>query len=117
MPARELEWKSYEVSAHAGDAPRTLETAALTEEQFTVEIPDLSGWPGPRDKARILLETAAEVEHALLVQYLYAAFSLRGSEEVSDPDQQSALNDWFSVLHRIAREEMGHLMTAQNLLL
>jgi hypothetical protein len=67
MLARALEWKSYEVSAHAGNAPRTLETAALTEEQFTVEIPDLSGWPGPRDKARILLETAAEVEHALLV--------------------------------------------------
>jgi hypothetical protein len=87
------------------------------EEQLTVKIPDLSAWPQPRDKAKILLETAAEVEHALLVQYLYAAFSLRSSNEVSDPDQQSALNDWLSVLHRTAREEMGHLMTVQNLLL
>jgi len=87
------------------------------EEQLRVEIPDLSEFPAPADKARILLETAAEVEHALLVQYLYAAFSLKSSQEVSDPAQQSALRDWPEVLLLIARQEMGHLMTAQNLLL
>jgi Ferritin-like len=53
----------------------------------------------------------------LVVEYLYAAFSLKSSQEVSDPAQQSALQDWFDVLRLIARQEMGHLMTAQNLLL
>jgi Ferritin-like len=30
----------------------------------------------PRDSAIFLMQIAAEIEHALLVQYLYAAFSL-----------------------------------------
>jgi Ferritin-like len=71
MPTPEFEWKAYDVPA---GGERGLEAAA---EVLTVEIPDLKKWPQPHDKAKILLETAAEVEHALLVQYLYAAFSLR----------------------------------------
>ena len=110
MPAPEFEWKSYVVPADAG--ARGLDAAAAT---LTIEIPDLTEWPRPHDKARILLETAAEVEHALLVQYLYAAFSLR--TEHQDPQKQSALTAWFSEVHRIARQEMGHLMTVENLLL
>jgi Ferritin-like len=117
MPAPELAWKVYQVPAHLGGAAGPLEAAVPREEQLRVEIPDLREFPGPRDKARILLETAAEVEHALVVEYLYAAFSLKSSQEVSDPAQQSALQDWFDVLRLIARQEMGHLMTAQNLLL
>ena len=117
MPASELEWKVYQVPAHLGGAAGPLEAAVPREEQLRVEIPDLKEFPAPRDKARILLETAAEVEHALVVEYLYAAFSLKSSQEVSDPAQQSALQDWFDVLRLIARQEMGHLMTAQNLLL
>jgi hypothetical protein len=117
MPAGELEWKTYRIPARAGAASRAVEAVAATDEELTVEIPALSEWPEPRDKAKILLETAAEVEHSLLVQYLYAAFSLKNDAEVSDPDQQSALNEWFFMLHRTARDEMGHLMTAQNLLL
>jgi hypothetical protein len=74
------------------------------------------------DKAEILLESAAEIEHALLVQYLYSAYSLKGIDEVSDPAQQNVLDDenpasWYRTLLGIAREEMGHLMTVQNLLL
>ena len=112
MPAAEFDWKAYEVPAGAGAAPGALGAVA---EMLTVEIPDLSQWPTPHDKARILLETAAEVEHALLVQYLYAAFSLRTEDE--DPVKQAALGEWFAEVHRIARQEMGHLMTVQNLLL
>jgi len=117
MPAPDFAWKVYQVPAHLGGAAGALEAAMPQEEQLRVEIPDLSEFPAPADKARILLETAAEVEHALLVQYLYAAFSLKSSQEVSDPAQQSALRDWPKVLLLIARQEMGHLMTAQNLLL
>jgi hypothetical protein len=117
MPAPEFAWKVYQVPADLGGAAGPLEAAVPREAQVTVEIPDLREFPAPHDKARILLETAAEVEHALLVQYLYAAFSLKSSQEVADPAQQSALEDWRSVLLLIARQEMGHLMTAQNLLL
>jgi hypothetical protein len=49
------------------------------------------------------------------VQYLYAALSLRTEDE--DPHKQTALGEWFAQVHRIARQEMGHLMTVQNLLL
>lgn len=31
----------------------------------------------PRDEAVFLLTAAAEIEHALMVQYLYAAYSVR----------------------------------------
>ncbi len=89
---------------------------------MTVELPDLTAWPSPPEKTKILLESAAEVEHALMVQYLYAAYSLKSSEEVTDPAHQTALDEtssesWPQVLLGIAREEMGHLMTVQNLLL
>ena len=39
----------------------------------------------PRDAAVFLLHIAAEVEHALLVQYLYAAYSLVGDEDTLLP--------------------------------
>jgi len=117
MSAPGFEWKTYALPAQAGSALRTLETGAGTDEPLTIELPDLTAWPAPLDKARILLESAAEVEHALLVQYLYAEYSLKHSEDVSDPDQRSAIDDWSFVAHKIAREEMGHLMTVQNLLL
>ncbi|MGH3835689.1 MAG: ferritin-like domain-containing protein [Pseudonocardiaceae bacterium] len=65
----------------------------------------------PRDEAVFLLTAAAEIEHALMVQYLYAAYSVR----VADPnrDELAAVQD---LLIQIAREEMGHLATVQNLL-
>jgi rubrerythrin len=67
----------------------------------------------PRDEAVFLLTAAAEIEHALMVQYLYAAYSLRVVE--SDPvfPKLKPLQD---LLLQIAREEMGHLATVQNLL-
>jgi Ferritin-like len=80
MPTPEFEWKAYAVAADAG--ARGLDAGPPT---LTVEIPDLTEWPRPHDKAKILLETAAEVEHALLVQYLYAAFSLRTEDQ--DPQK------------------------------
>lgn len=69
-------------------------------------IPDLQGTP--RDKAVQLLQMASEVEHTFVVQYLYGAFSLDRSDPLGA--------QWNSVLFRIAKEEMGHLATVQNLL-
>lgn len=58
----------------------------------------------PLEEAQILLSAGAEIEHALLVQYLYAALSLG-----SDPAA--------SLIRDIAVQEMCHLITVQNLLL
>src|SRR5262249_3504392 len=69
----------------------------------------------PRDWAVFLLQTAAEVEHALMIQYLYAAYSLKPSVQI--PGASGTTTDDFSeILTTIAKEEMGHLLTVQNLL-
>ena len=65
----------------------------------------------PRDEAVFLLTAAAEIEHALMVQYLFAAYSIRISSE-SRPDLMRIQNR----ILQIAREEMGHLLTVENLL-
>ena len=123
VPVPELHWKSYEVPADAGDPLRAeggLRAAAAGEAPVHVVIPVLSMYKGPLDKAQVLLQIAAEVEHALLVQYLYAAFSLKAHGELSgglSDSQRSAVQVWDGEFRHIAKQEMGHLMTAQNLLL
>src|SRR5262245_3758362 len=67
----------------------------------------------PRDEAVFLLHTGAEIEHALLVQYLYAAYSLKSPQEVP-PEHAPKVQAWRKTLLGIAREEMGHLITVQN---
>src|SRR5712691_13246780 len=47
----------------------------------------------PRDEAVHLLHAAAEVEHSLLVQYLYAAYSLNPQSADLTPDQQAAVKE------------------------
>jgi hypothetical protein len=66
----------------------------------------------PRDEAVFLLTAAAEIEHALMVQYLYAAYSVRAPRGTT-PTELDRIQD---LLFQIAREEMGHLATVQNLL-
>jgi rubrerythrin len=66
------------------------------------------------DHLVMLLHVAAEIEHGLMVQYLYAAYSL-------DPDkvegrQRAMVEDWRETLLIVAKEEMGHLLTVQNVL-
>lgn len=126
MPAPDFDWISVEVRVSTESPLRTLAVgvpeAPAPPETVTIQVPDLTGFPTPADKARVLLESAAEVEHALMVQYLYAAYSLKSSDEVQDFAQQVALDEtspdsWPQLLLGIAREEMGHLMTVQNLLL
>jgi hypothetical protein len=66
------------------------------------------------DYAVFLLRVAAEIEHSLMVQYLFAAYSLGG------PDVPKKLRDdvraWQETILGIAKEEMGHLITVQNML-
>lgn len=66
----------------------------------------------PRDEAVFLLTAAAEIEHALMVQYLFAAYSVR----VPATPPQSEPKKIQDVILQITREEMGHFITVQNLL-
>jgi len=70
-----------------------------------VGVPTIVGASSPREEAIGLLQTAAEVEHALMIEYLFAMFSLENED------------DFFQTIKNVALQEMGHLMTVQNLLL
>ena len=71
----------------------------------------------PTDEAIALLMLVAEVEHAFLLQYLYGAYSVR----IGHPDWGHQLTAEVAAIRscmiELAREEMGHLMTVQNLLI
>ena len=70
-----------------------------------------------RDELIIALSEAAEIEHGLLVQYLFAAFSMkRGESEGISPGQQLMLAKWEGVILEVAQQEMSHLATVCNLL-
>ena len=61
-----------------------------------------------------LLHLGATMEHALMVQYLYAAYSL-GGPLVPLPHHKE-VKEWQDSILAVAREEMGHLLTVQNVL-
>jgi hypothetical protein len=62
----------------------------------------------PLAEARYLLKVAAEVEHGLLVQYLYATYSINNLPQAPD---------WVRAIRNIAIQEMDHLINVQNILL
>ena len=79
---------------------------ATADDRSTLEVvPPMS----PRDEAIFLLHTAAEIEHVLMVQYLYAAWSL-------PRDGPAVVGRWRRDILQIAREEMAHFASVQNLL-
>jgi len=100
-----LRWVKREISPVNRSRLRAFENAGSMMDSAlprTVhELPDLSAYPTPRAKAIRLLQTAAAVEHALMVQYLYAGYSLPNAG---------------NVITGISVEEMSHFMTVQNLL-
>jgi hypothetical protein len=59
---------------------------------------------------------AAELEHGLMCEYLYAAFSLKQTGQGLEPSQQEAVERWRSVILRVATDEMLHWALANNLL-
>jgi hypothetical protein len=110
-----LIWHEAKVpkTAHLLAAPRGLESVAPPTDT-TREKPDFQVPVAPRERAISFLHIGSEIEHALMVQYLYAAYSL---SEKQDTEQRRALvKKWKAVILEIAREEMGHLATVQNML-
>jgi hypothetical protein len=71
-----------------------------------------------REELLNALTEAAELEHSLACQYLFAAFSLKQDTDdgVTEPQQERLLS-WKEDLLHVARQEMSHLATASNLLI
>jgi Ferritin-like len=71
------------------------------------------------DRAGLIhaLTEAAELEHGLLLQYLFAAFSMRRLPGTGLTIRQAELvREWEATILRVAHEEMAHLGTVSNLL-
>src|SRR5215469_11200901 len=64
-----------------------------------------------------LLSEAGQVEHLIMCQYLYAAFSLKtGPDEGLTAEQADAVARWHKMLTGIALEEMLHLALVSNVM-
>jgi hypothetical protein len=68
----------------------------------------------PRGYVAFLLHMDAQIEHGLMVQYLYAAYSLGGPQV--PPEHRDMVRCWREILLGVAKEEMGHLVTVLNVL-
>lgn len=75
---------------------------------------------GSREELIQALRTAAELEHGLCCQYLFAAFTMRRTREDFDSDPNlmalQLAQRWAAVLMLVARQEMEHLGIVCNLL-
>ncbi|MGP8161645.1 MAG: ferritin-like domain-containing protein [Candidatus Dormibacteria bacterium] len=70
-----------------------------------------------RKELTYLLSQGAELEHGVMCQYLYAAFSLRSAPGPGLSEEQlQAVERWRRLLLEIAGEEMLHWAMVQNLL-
>jgi hypothetical protein len=98
------------LSASAPNAPAHLAALAAGQPPPGSLPPEFS-W---HDYAIFLLSMAAEIEHSLMVQYLYAAWSLGGPQV--PPQSRNDVLEWQRIILGIAKEEMGHLVTVQNVL-
>lgn len=67
-----------------------------------------------KDYITMLLHIDAEIEHGLMLQYLYAAYSI-GNPDLSEKHQQK-ITTWKNIITGIAKEEMGHFISVQNVL-
>jgi hypothetical protein len=106
--ARNLEW------LFAPKTPVAASMAAFAKGAATKEKADLPAGFSGHDYAVYLLHIGAEIEHLLMVQYLYAAYSLGGAQVPSA--EQAKVRRWQEVILGIAKEEMAHLISVQNVL-
>src|ERR1700729_4248365 len=94
-----------------GPLARLLETrggTAAPEAPFVIEH---------REALIYMLCEAAELEHGIMCQYLFAAFSLKESEDEGlTPDELAAVTRWQRQILSVAAGEMLHLALVHNLL-
>lgn len=107
-----LKWKLHKIQRSSANSlkPFTESVGDRMARTTTLPVPAAAGGQNilfpvlpddPKEKAALLLMAAAEVEHALMVQYLYSGYGF------NSPNRE---------IVGVAIEEMSHLMTAQNLL-
>jgi hypothetical protein len=70
-----------------------------------------------REALIYMLCEAAELEHGIMCQYLFAAFSLKQrADEGLTPEQLEVVTRWRRTIAHVAAEEMLHLALVQNVL-
>lgn len=70
-----------------------------------------------REELRAYLWEACEIEQQLMIQYLFAAFTLKKHPDRScSPAQLEAVRRWGSQVLMVARQEMEHLALANGIL-
>jgi Ferritin-like len=70
-----------------------------------------------REALIYMLCEAAELEHGIMCQYLFAAFSLKQSQDEGlSAAEQPAVQRWQAQVSKVATEEMLHLALVHNLL-
>ena len=70
-----------------------------------------------REALIYMLCQAAELEHGIMCQYLFAAFSLKQrTDEGLTPEELEAVSRWRRTIAHVATEEMLHLALVQNVL-
>src|SRR5271165_2460569 len=70
-----------------------------------------------REALIYMLCEAAELEHGIMCQYLFAAFSLKQSRDEGLSSQEAqAVQRWRKQISHVATQEMLHLSLVQNLL-
>ncbi|HTB38409.1 MAG TPA: ferritin-like domain-containing protein [Reyranella sp.] len=99
------------IEAHGSPSPEHASVDVVSEEAKLHKRADMT-W---KDHLVMLLQIGAEIEHSLMVQYLYAAYSLGGDNVPAD--QQKMVRGWQADILAVAKEEMGHLLTVQNILM
>jgi hypothetical protein len=70
-----------------------------------------------REALIYMLCEAAELEHGIMCQYLFAAFSLKQSaDEGLTEEELTAVRRWRQQVSHVATQEMLHLALVHNLL-
>jgi hypothetical protein len=91
-----------------GNVLATRGTRATPEAPFVIEH---------REALIYMLCLASELEHAIMCQYLYAAFSMKQSlDEGLTAAQLHSVDRWRQSVAHVASQEMLHLALVQNLL-
>jgi hypothetical protein len=95
------------ITGRLGRALALRRSAPLEEREIVIEH---------REPLIYMLCAAAELEHALMCEYLFAAFSLKRSvDEGLTEEQLAAVNRWRSTILLVAKQEMLHLAINCNL--
>jgi len=88
----------------------------LAESSFEADEAPISIPPefNGKDYVAFLLAIDAEIEHGLMLQYLYAGYSLGGPQ--IPVQYQEQVRNAQEIILGIAKEEMGHFISVQNVL-